>query len=86
MKTYDEFLTWAAAYHYNVWINSYDFNESEVAWGYLSSDILTTAAAIYGKTPFDVNQEFKARLAYMYGNPLTGDRGVMQLSGAVSAW
>ena len=86
MKTYDEFLTWAAEYHYHQWINDYEFNDREVAWGELSSDILQTAAVIYEHDVYNVNQSFKTRLARLYGNPLTGENGAVQLSGEKDLW
>lgn len=81
MLSYDNFLDWAAEYHYSLWLNDYDFNDSSVAWGCLSSDIINTAAAIYNQTPFDLNQSFRSRLADLYGNPLTKTSGTRNASG-----
>lgn len=86
MKTFDEFLTWAAEQHYTDWINDYEFNTSTVAWGQFRPGVVGTAAAIYGYTPYDVNQAIGVRLAELYGNPLLGENGARQQSGAVSEW
>lgn len=44
MKTYDEFLTWAAKHHYQMW---YDFADDAdgVAWGHLQHSVINTASA-----------------------------------------
>lgn len=84
MKTYDEFLTWAAEYHYNRWMM--DTEGTEVAWGGLSHSVINTASAIYGHPHFDIYHAFKARLEQLYGNPLTGKNGSLQACGLVPLW
>lgn len=80
MKTYDEFLTWAANHHYQLWINDYDFvdDADRVAWGHLQHSVINTASAIYEIHHFDIYHAFQKRLDELYGNPLTCKAGTMK--------
>lgn len=86
MKTYDEFLDWAAEYHYNEWLKSHDINGGDIAWGSLGFEVINVAAAIYCESHYDINQAFKKRLTQLYGNPLLGKNGSMQSCGIVKLW
>lgn len=76
MKTYDEFLTWAAEYHYNRWL--LDTDGTEVGWGSLGHAVINVASAIYGPPHFDIYHAFQKRLDELYGNPLTRKAGTMK--------
>lgn len=88
MKTYDQFLEFSASKHYEKWLNSYAFNddELEICWGVLGYDIINTAAVIYDEEPYTVNQDFKTKLKHLYGNPLSGENGIMQELGYSRPW
>lgn len=54
--------------------------------GQFAPKVVSTAAAIYEQTPYDVNRSVKLRLAYLYGDPLKGENGSMQVCGLVDLW
>lgn len=76
MKTYDEFLNWAAEYHYNRWM--LDTDGTVVGWGSLGHPLINVASAIYGHSHFDIYHAFQKRLDELYGNPLTCKAGTMK--------
>lgn len=73
MKTYDEFLTSVAEYHYNQWMM--DNDGTKVGWGSLDRPIINFASAVYGHRYVDIYQSFRKRLDELYGNPLTRKSG-----------
>lgn len=64
MKSYDEFLTWAAEKSYNDW------TADLVSWGGSQSPVIETGAAIYNRPVYNVAESIRTRVNAMYGDRL----------------
>lgn len=64
MKSYDQFLTWAAERSYDDWVNDL------VSWGESQSLIVETGAAVYNRPAYNVAESIRTRVNNMYGNRL----------------
>lgn len=64
MKSYDEFLTWAAEKSYDDWVNDL------VSWGESQRPILEAAAMIYNRPIYNVAESIRTRVFNIYGDRL----------------
>lgn len=60
MKTYTEFIEWAAQRS----LEEYQKDDASrsVSWGASDLGVLAAGAEIYGRTVYDINQDIRARL------------------------
>lgn len=64
MKTYQEFLIWAAT------VTNFRYEKGCCGWADAEYAMTETAAWMYNKTVYDVYHDIKAEIESRFGNPL----------------
>lgn len=65
MKSYDQFLTWAAELSYDDWVND------RVSWGDSQSLVVQLGAVIYNRPIYNVAESIRTRVNAMYGDRIS---------------